>query len=301
MDTGLHGRSTSRAMRRLAGRSDVAAVVLRADSPGGDPLPSELVAEAAGKIREAEKPVVVSQGDMAASGGYLIGTESDEILTTPLTITGSIGVISGWVWDDGLSDRAGLTVDGVQRGAHADLLAGVRYPLLGLRLPDRALNDDERSMARQRIHVLYESFVDRVAEVRGLEPARVREVAQGRVWMGEDAVARELCDGTGTLLDAIDAARDRAGIDPDEEVILEEVPGRRLFRLPRLVPPLPGLRAILGRSLPGEGDGGEAGAVLEPAEDWAWGYLRALAERPGEPMLLTPPDALPDDWRERGD
>ncbi|HMB70586.1 MAG TPA: S49 family peptidase, partial [bacterium] len=289
MDEGIRGRATSAHLRRLAGRTDVAGVVLRADSPGGDRLPSDLVAEGMRKIREANKPVIVSQGDVAASGGYWISMESDRLLTTPLTVTGSIGVISGWVWDDGFGEKTGLAADGVQRGKHADLRAGIRLPFLDARLPTRPLTDEERARSRDLILGMYGEFVAMVAESRGLSEDAVREIGGGRVWMGEDAVARGLCDGVGTLGDAVEEAAVRAGTDP-RDVILEEYPRRRRFRLPSFFPDLPGLpwaRAMAG----------PAAASVRP-EDYDLRYLRALAEAPGEPLLLLPPEALPSGWME---
>ena len=116
MDSGIKGRQTSQYLRRLAADPTVAAVVLRADSPGGDPLPSDLVAGAVRQLKDAGKPVIVSQGDVAASGGYWISMDGTEVLTTPFTITGSIGVIGGWIWDDGLTDKVGITSAVVERG-----------------------------------------------------------------------------------------------------------------------------------------------------------------------------------------
>jgi protease-4 len=288
MDEGIRGRATSAHLRRLAGRKDVAGVVLRADSPGGDRLPSDLVAEGMRKIREAKKPVVVSQGDMAASGGYWISMESDRLLTTPVTLTGSIGVISGWVWDAGFGEKIGLAADGVQRGAHADLRAGIRIPFLGARLPTRPLTDEERERSRSLIQGMYGEFVARVAAARGLTEESVREVGGGRVWMGEDAVERGLCDAVGTLADAVEAAAARAGADP-ADVILEEYPPRRRFRLPSFLPDLPSLPWARVAAVPSPGQ--------DPA-DYDLRYLKSLAEAPGEPLLLLPPESLPVGWGE---
>ncbi len=297
MDTGIRGRATSKAMRGFSERADIAAVVLRADSPGGDPLPSELVADATRSLREKGKPVVVSQGDVAASGGYWISMDGDRVLTTPLTVTGSIGVISGWFWDDGLADKVGLTTDGVQRGSHADLFSGVRFPLVGLRLPERNLDDAEREHWRDRILEAYDGFVEKVAQGRGLDEDTVREIAQGRVWMGEDAVARGLCDATGTLLDAIAEARDLAGIPLDEEIRLVEFPPRRLFRLPDLLPSIPGI-GILRRGLFGGRESAAVGAD-SPSDDYPTVYLKTMATQPGKPMVLISPDVLPAEWGEQ--
>jgi protease-4 len=278
-DEGIRGRATSAHLRKLAGRTDVAAVVLRADSPGGDRLASDLVADALRRIREKKKPVVVSQGDVAASGGYWISMESDRIFTTPLTVTGSIGVISGWVWDAGVGERTGFSASGVQRGAHADLRTGIRFPFVDARLPGRPLSEAERDRAQELIERMYGEFVARVAAARGLDEGRVREIGGGRIWMGGDAVERNLCDDFGTLLDAVEEAAGRAGLDP-VDVTLDEYPPRRRFRIPRLLPGLPAFGAGTG--------GGEAGGD----ESYDWRYLHEIAGRPGEALLLTPPEAV---------
>ncbi len=185
--------------------------MLRADSPGGDPLPSDLVAGAVRRLNEAGKPVIVSQGDVAASGGYWISMNGEEIVTTPLTITGSIGVIGAWIYDDGAGEKLGINYDGVQRGEHADLLREMRIPLLGMGLPHRALDEKELVLAKEYILEAYDAFTARVAEGRGLSVEAVREVAQGRVWMGGDAIERGLCDRFGGLTAALNLAREQAG------------------------------------------------------------------------------------------
>lgn len=289
MDTGIRGRATSAHLRALARDPDVAAVVLRADSPGGDPLPSELVAEAVRKLKAAGKPVVISQGDVAASGGYWISMDGSEVLTTPLTITGSIGVISGWLWDRELHEKAGVASDGVSRGAHADLFREVRYPM-GLSLPARDMTEEEAELVRDRILRMYDGFVDAVAAGRGLEPERVREIGGGRVWMGADAVGLGLCDGIGGLMDAVDRAAELAGLT--ETPRLREYPPRPLLRLPRLGLPLPGLGALA--PLPVFGTPEEPPAA---AADPALALLRGLAAWNGRPAAVLPPDLLPDAWR----
>ena len=294
MDTGIKGRATSAHLRRLVSDPGVKAVVLRADSPGGDPLPSDQVAEAITMLREAGKPVVVSQGDVAASGGYWISMNGSEILTTPLTVTGSIGVISAWVWDKSLHERAGLNADGVTRGAHGDVYRKVRYPLLGIAVPHRDLTEPEYDMARDRILTMYDRFVSGVASGRGLTTDRVRELGGGRVWMGEDAVERDLCDGVGGLTDAVARARVLAGIAPESEIRIREYPPRPLLELPSLRMPLPGLSLAL--RLPAIGaDAVDSGEATEDPVEFA--FLRALAEARGAPRLMLSPDLLPEDWR----
>ncbi len=302
MDSGIRGRATSAHLRRLVHDRRVKAVVLRADSPGGDPQPSDLIAEAVAKLVAAGKPVVISQGDVAASGGYWISLGGSRLLTTPFTVTGSIGVISGWFWDDGLGDKLGMRADGVQRGVHADLFAGLRPPLLGLSIPTRPLDDSELALVKGYILGMYDQFVGKVAAARGLPEARVRELGGGRVWMGDDAIARGLCDAQGGLSDAIALARDLAGIRPGDEVVLSEFPARRLVELPKLGPSLPGLStgvACLARVLGGGGApdavaaNAAAAAILPGPADL---YLQGITAQPGRPLLLTPPDGLPEPW-----
>jgi protease-4 len=290
----------------------VAAVVLRADSPGGDPLPSDLVAGAIRRLNEAGKPVIVSQGDVAASGGYWISMAGAEILTTPLTVTGSIGVIGAWIYADELSEKTGMAYDGVKRGEHADLLRPLRDPLLGIALPHRALDEQELDLAREYILEAYENFVTQVAEARELSVEHVREVAQGRVWMGGDAIEIELCDRFGGLDAAIAAARQRAGLAPGREVALVEYPPR----------PLIDLAGLLGR---GRGPLGFPFGLLAPVEDgyarlaaaapwrsvpeppaamqgdggdfdYARWYLESLDGRLGKPRCVLAPDVLPEGW-----
>lgn len=307
MDEGIKGRATSAFMRRLAKDPEVAAVVLRADSPGGDGLPSDLVAEAITILQKAGKPVIVSQGDLAASGGYWISMNGDKILTTPATLTGSIGVIGGWLWDDGIGEKAGLSSDGVWRGDHADLFSGLRFPILGAGIPTRPLNEQELALVKNLMLSLYSDFVVKVAVGRGLDEATVRRLGEGRVWMGVDAVENGLVDGYGGLQDAIILARQMAGIDPGEEVALVEYPPRPLIEWPSFGPKLPELFSILApvidvfsglRGGPAE-SAAAADAPLDPeaaTEDYDLLYWRTLATHAGAPVLITPPDALPAEW-----
>ncbi len=295
MDSGIRGRATGKYMRGLVGNRDVRAVVLRADSPGGDPLPSDLVAEGTRKLKEKGKPVVVSQGDVAASGGYWISMDGSKVLTTPLTVTGSIGVIAGWIWDDGFSEKFGLTADGVQRGKHADLFTGIRIPLIDGVVPERAITDEEREVVKALLLNEYGGFVNGVAEGRGLTEERVREIAEGRVWMGGDAMERGLADRFGGLDAAIQEAKVLAGLDPNDEVVITEYPPRKLFSLPRFLPAIPGIQS-LARLLHSP-VGGDA-ARIETAVPYEEIYLRGMVNAPGRPLMLVPPEDLPRGWGE---
>jgi protease-4 len=311
MDSGIEGRATGRYLERLADDPRVAAVVLRADSPGGDPLPSDLVASGLQRCRDAGKPVIVSQGDVAASGGYWISMNGDEILTTPLTITGSIGVIAAWLHDDGASGYLGINYDGVKRGEHADLLRTVREPLLGLGVPHRGLDEKELGLVKEYILEAYDAFVARVAEARGLEEAHVREVAQGRVWMGGDAIDHDLCDAYGGLSGAIDLARARAGLAPDDEVVVTQYPPQPLIDLSGLVGGGLPLGLPFGLTVGGD-EAARDDAWPQPwatfassatpslpggeAIDWVRWYVELMAGAPGRPQAVLPPDELPVGW-----
>ena len=291
MDSGIKGRETSRRLRGLISDRDVKAVVLRVDSPGGDPLPSDLVAEAVRDLRAAGIEVIVSQGDVAASGGYWLSMDGDSVLTTPVTVTGSIGVISGWIWDDTLHEKTGIRADGVSRGAHADLFRRTRLPLVGLSLPARGLDADERETAHARILGIYDSFVAAVASGRGMSEAEVRELGGGRIWMGPDAIANGLCDAEGGLVDAIAAARGLARIPAGAEVSISEYPPRPLFRMPRLPLRLLGLETALRAVEPAPATG--LRALFPQAEA---DFLQQMADGPGRPLTLLPPGYLPAAW-----
>ncbi len=296
MDEGIRGRATSQALRKAAKRKDVAGVVLRADSPGGAVLPSDLVADGMHDVREAGRSMVVSQGGVAASGGYWISMQGEKILTTPLTITGSIGVIGGWVYDKGVGEKTGFRADGVKRGSHSDLFTGIRFPGLGV-LPARPFDEKENTLVREAILGMYEDFKEKVAKARSLPMEKVQEIAQGRVWMGGDALEIGLCDRYGTLPDAIAEAKSLAGIGAGEEVRITEFPPRKTFLLPRLAPSLPGA-SLLAKAAARWFGGGSAGGD-DQAADYPLDYLRSIARSKGKAMILLPPEMLPGGWYEK--
>ncbi len=225
LDSGIRARVLSQQLQMLATDESVDAVVLRVDSPGGDVLASDWVSEAVAEVG-LHKPVVISQGRLAASGGYWISMEGDVIVTSPHTVTGSIGVIGGWLYDDGLKEKLRIHTDHVQVGAHADLGFGAPLPLLGVTLPDRPLDQEEATRVEAAIYSMYERFIARVADARQQSIAHVDSVAQGRVWSGTAAVRHGLADTLGTLTTAIDIARQRAGLDPTRQLRLIELPDR---------------------------------------------------------------------------
>ncbi|GAB4191088.1 MAG: signal peptide peptidase SppA [Wenzhouxiangellaceae bacterium] len=203
---GMVGAETVASLLRTAGRDDdVKAIVLRINSPGGDALASEVIRNEMTLIREAGKPVVVSMGNLAASGGYWIAMGADEIWANASTITGSIGIFAMIPNFHGTLDKIGIHSDGV---GTTPLAAGIR--------PDRPMDENVKIMVQSMIDHGYEEFLALVANHRQMSPTAVNEVAQGRVWTGTQALDRQLVDQTGTLLDAIDAAARRAGLTDDD-------------------------------------------------------------------------------------
>lgn len=189
---------------RLRRHDPVAGVVLRIDSPGGDAVASDLLYR---KVRElaGEKPVVASMGGIAASGGYYIAAAAHAIFAERATVTGSIGVVGGKVNLAGLYERLGIGKEAVEQGARA-----------GLHSDTRGFSDAERSAVVESMEAVYDLFLDRVAEGRGLDREAVRAVAEGRVWSGGEAAAHRLVDALGGPLEALADVRRRAGLAPHE-------------------------------------------------------------------------------------
>ena len=172
------------------------------------------------------------------------------------------------------------------------------------------MNESELDRAEHLIRGMYDEFVTAVAAGRSLTPAQVGEVAQGRVWMGGDAIDRGLCDSFGTLGDAIELARERAGVPAWRRVQLVEYPPRRLFEMPDLLPGIPsffGLESWLGSlmsrglkqvaDLEPEGRA-QAFPVLPGLDALETDYVQRIGESPGRPLLMVPTQLLPDGWKE---
>jgi protease-4 len=178
--------------------STIAAVVLRVNSPGGAAFGSDVVAREIKSVRAAGKPIVVSMGDLAASGGYYIAAPADLIYAEPSTTTGSIGVFGYKVDAQKLLATVGINVESYRRGAHADFLS-----------PFRPWTDGERALAAQQIQHLYQLFITTVAEgrrARGLTPERVDALGQGHIWTGALAQGLGLVDRMGGVSAAVDEA-----------------------------------------------------------------------------------------------
>jgi protease IV len=235
MDEGIKARSLVRDVQAAVEDSRVKGIVLRVDSPGGDAMASDYIAEALRKAK-GKKPIIVSQGAVAASGGYWLSMYADTIVANPGTITGSIGVIGGWLYNKELKEKLGMTTDHVKAGDHADLGFGFTLPLLGIGLPDRNMTVDERGKAERWIRKLYAEFVRKVADGRTMSTEAIDSIGQGRVWSGLDGRRLGLVDVLGGMETAVNIARDRAGIADDDEPTIVESPRPGLFNLSGLFP-----------------------------------------------------------------
>jgi len=192
----------------------VKAIVFRVSSPGGSPEASEQILAAVRAARAAGKPVVVSMGDYAASGGYWISSEADWIVAQPSTLTGSIGVFGGkFVVSDALA-RFGVDLRGLSVGGdYSDAFA-----------PSQSFTATQRAAFSASMDRTYEEFVQRVSTGRRLPVARVREIARGRVWTGAQGKTLGLIDQLGGLTEAIGKARELANIPADTSVRYKRFP-----------------------------------------------------------------------------
>ena len=253
-------------LRSLRKDDDVAAVVLRINSPGGSGLASDMIWQELRRLGR-KKPLVASMGSVAASGGYYLAMAADEILAAPLTITGSIGVVAGKFDVSGLLGKLGLTRDVLSYGANS-----------GLASATQGLTETERERLQAQIGAFYDAFVEKAADCRGMEPGLLERHARGRIWTGEQAAERQLIDGTGTLGDAIRRAAVRAKLGTDYEVWYADPPRPGLLdRLQRL--PIPGLS--------GAGTGHAESRLIEVLEQ-VLGV--ALGERPDPIQARLPFD-----------
>ncbi len=187
----------------------VKAVVLRVDSPGGSAFASDDIWRAVERLKEEDKPVIVSMGGTAASGGYYVSAGATAIYANPSTITGSIGVYSGKYSAAGLYDRIGINVEQYTRGRNAAL-----YSL------STPLDDSEYAAMDRMVADIYRQFKEKVATGRGMSEETVEQVARGRVWSGVDALEQGLVDELGGFHDAVARARTEAGIPERAEVSL---------------------------------------------------------------------------------
>ncbi|MDZ4736244.1 MAG: signal peptide peptidase SppA [Rhodospirillaceae bacterium] len=204
------------ALRKARAVEDVAAVVLRVDSPGGSYVASDTIWREVERTREAGIPVVVSMGNVAASGGYFIAAPASAIVADPATVTGSIGVVSGKFVLDDLWAEIGIDWDAIGFGANAGIFS-----------PNRPFTEPQWQQLNETLDRIYADFLQRVAEGRDLDAAAVRASAQGQIWSGEDALERGLIDELGGLHRAIEVALEEGGHSPDASYDLIVVRGDR--------------------------------------------------------------------------
>jgi protease-4 len=258
------GSDTVAAAFRAAVRDEtVQAIVFVVNSPGGSAVASDAIWREVALARKAGKPVIASMGDVAGSGGYYVAMAADSIVAEPSTITGSIGAVSGKLVTDGLWNRLGLTYDSVAFGTTARMFSS-RSPYSPV----------ERAALDRWLDRLYDGFVDKVAESRGMSRDDVHAVAKGRIWTGADAKDRGLVDVLGGFHRAVELAKEKAGIPGTAEVKLVDYP--RLRPIDRVLPPQ---------------SSEDAGAALASG----WGSFAGLAAHLGLPvagpltMSWTPP------------
>jgi protease-4 len=195
-------------LRKVRVDSTVRAIVIRIDSPGGSAIASEVIWRELMLTRDM-KPLIVSMGDVAASGGYYIAVPAHAIVAQPGTLTGSIGVVTGKFALGGTMDKIGVGTGVVSDGRYADIYS-----------PFRPFSPDERGRVEEQLQATYELFLSRVAEGRKTTKEKIDAVAQGRVWTGRQALERGLVDELGGLDRAIRLAKERAKLDVSKDVEL---------------------------------------------------------------------------------
>jgi protease-4 len=201
----IGSESFARVLRDVRFDKDIKAVVVRVDSPGGSMLGSELIRQEIDALKAAGKPVVASFSSVAASGGYYISMDTDEIWAEPTTITGSIGVFAVIPTFQRTLTKLGVGVDGV---ATSPLAGGARL--------DRELSPEIKTVLQVGVEDAYSKFIGHVAAARKKTPAEVDAVAQGRVWIASDAIEHGLVDHLGGVRDAVKAAAKRAKLSEGE-------------------------------------------------------------------------------------
>lgn len=218
-DDNIYSINVCETLREAREDKDIKAVVLRVNSPGGSALASDVIWREVELLRK-EKPVIVSMGSYAASGGYYISAGADAIIADRLTLTGSIGVFGLLLEGESLlKNRLGITSDTVKTGSSADFGANV----MGVGV--RKITDAERKALIRSVDKVYDTFTSKVSAGRNLPMEQVLELAQGRVWSGSRAVALGLADANGGLREAISVAVDKAGIADNFRIteVLEEL------------------------------------------------------------------------------
>lgn len=261
MDEGITSRKLIYDVEWAIKNPDVKGIILRVDSPGGDVLASDIIAEAIKKAK-GKKPIIISHGLVAASGGYWLSMYGDVIVSSPFTITGSVGVIGMFLYNKGLKEKLGLSTDYVKRGEHSDMYFPFVIPFINFALLDRPLDTYERGVMEKMIKEYYKEFVTKVSNGRNKRFEEIQEIAEGRVWTGYDAKNNGLVDVIGSLEDAIKIAKEKAKIIGDFEII--ELPNPKSFSTDIFTP------------------------KLINTEDYIIKELKFRAKYNGKPLLMLP-------------
>jgi protease-4 len=263
-------------IRRVRGDASIRAIVLRIDSPGGSTTASDAIWRELMITREAraDRPIVASMSDLAASGGYYIAMPAHAIVAQPSTLTGSIGVFGGKFVTGGLFARLGAGIEATSNGRRAEMNS-----------PVRPYTEDEVAVLREQLQAFYDRFVEQAAASRSRTPADLERVAQGRIWTGRQALEHGLVDELGGLGHAIATAKTRAGIPAESDVDIVVYPPPRSFF------------EILSAQLTGAGvdAGARLIASLTAEERQVLRVLRGPLDlfRRGEPLALLPVGFLP--------
>lgn len=216
-DVGLTPAPVTKLVKEIGDDPSIKGVIVRVESPGGDAIASDEILQSL-KDLARKKPVVISMSDVAASGGYYIAMTGDPVVAYPGTITGSIGVIYGKVNLKGLYDKLGISTETLKRGKFADMDSETQ-----------PLTPEARKKLRESIESIYGGFLKRVADGRKTTVEKIEPLAQGRVWLGNDALRIRLVDELGGIDRAIEVLQRKAKLPIDREARLVVYPGRKSF------------------------------------------------------------------------
>jgi protease-4 len=256
-------------IRRVRDDDSVRAIVLRVDSPGGSSIASDVIWRELMITRDERpsRPLIVSMGDLAASGGYYISMPGQVIVAQPGTLTGSIGIFTGKMVLSGTMEKIGVTTETVASGRNATIYS-----------PFATFSEEQRARVLHYMQGFYDNFVEKAAASRKTTPERIDAVAQGRVWTGQQAKEVGLVDELGGLTRAIEIAKQRASIPADEDVEIVVYPPRR------------SIYEALSEQFGGRLGVGTWSLLAGRAEREALGALTAPVRlfRRGEPLALMP-------------
>lgn len=215
-DVSMGSDTVAAAFRAAIADKDVRAILFRVDSPGGSYVASDTIWREVVRAKAAHKPVIVSMGNVAGSGGYFVAMAADKIVAEPATVTGSIGVLGGKLVPTELLSKLGISIDEVHLGQNAGFFS-----------PTRGYSDAEWARFQAWLDRVYSDFTSKVAQGRRLTKEQVLEIAKGRIWTGEDAKRIGLVDELGGLHTALRLSKEAAGIPGSEDVELRTFPRKK--------------------------------------------------------------------------